>query len=356
MRLLAKKIRNEVAGRTVWDEKARLLNRPDVSITNPEYLKLGKSVYINRNVEMVTPVEGNQPNTHIYLGKHTSIGRYTELCIGAGNKLHVGDYSSMNQGCVLIGDVTIERYCTLAYNVYMSSGNHYFDKRPTWLIKDQDHWFSSQPGNRKALNEPIQIDEDVWLGWGVFVKAGVHIGRGAIIGANAVVTKDVPPYTVWAGVPAKQIDVRFPFSPPKRLEAMDENHWPYFYKGFLMRQKEISFSKRHSSLLSQSQSCVLMGGKKLKKLQIMGHLTESVRRLELQVECNRKTAGTLSITNPTFNETINISPDCFNEEAKQNLPTLLRGHNEIRFTVLPKRSVDERESDFGIMSLNAITA
>lgn len=55
----------------------------------------------------------------------------------------------------------------------------------------------------------ILMDDDVWLGYGVIVMSGVHIGQGAVIAAGAVVTKDVPPYSIVGGVPAKVIKYRF---------------------------------------------------------------------------------------------------------------------------------------------------
>lgn len=57
--------------------------------------------------------------------------------------------------------------------------------------------------------EPVEIGNDVWIGDGVFIKNGVKIGDGAILGARAVVTKDIPPYAVAVGCPAKVIKYRF---------------------------------------------------------------------------------------------------------------------------------------------------
>ena len=55
----------------------------------------------------------------------------------------------------------------------------------------------------------ISIDDDVWIGQNAIVMSGVHIGQGAVVGAGAVVTKDVPPYAIVCGVPAKVIKYRF---------------------------------------------------------------------------------------------------------------------------------------------------
>src|SRR6185437_10278424 len=88
---------------------------------------------------------------------------------------------------------------------------------------------------------PVTVGEDCWLGINAVVTPGVSIGRGCIVGANSVVTRDLPPYTIAAGAPARPIGARLQFSPPSRLDAGSDADLPYFYCGF--RQLRISDSK-----------------------------------------------------------------------------------------------------------------
>lgn len=71
----------------------------------------------------------------------------------------------------------------------------------------------------------IIIGNDVWIGFEAVIMAGVHIGDGAIIGARAVVTKDVPPYTIVGGVPAREIRKRFDAATVERLQALKWWDW-----------------------------------------------------------------------------------------------------------------------------------
>ena len=86
----------------------------------------------------------------------------------------------------------------------------------------------------------IVIGNDVWIGYEAVIMAGVHIGNGAIIAARAVVTKDVPPYTIVGGVPARPIRKRFDKETIRQLETLKWWEWsaekirrclPYIRKG-----------------------------------------------------------------------------------------------------------------------------
>ena len=72
----------------------------------------------------------------------------------------------------------------------------------------------------------IVIGNDVWIGYEAVIMAGVHIGNGAIIAARAVVTKDVPPYTIVGGVPARPIRKRFDEEVIRKLETLKWWDWP----------------------------------------------------------------------------------------------------------------------------------
>lgn len=73
--------------------------------------------------------------------------------------------------------------------------------------------------NRLMVHAPVHVEDDAWLGAGVVVLPGVRIGRGAIVGAGAVVTRDVPPFAIVAGVPARL--VRTMVEPPTALAGQE---------------------------------------------------------------------------------------------------------------------------------------
>jgi len=111
-----------------------------------------------------------------------------------GNKISIGDNSGIGIDAWIPGTVAIGRNVMMGPQVMIISRNHRVD-RVDVPMREQGH----------APDEPVTIDDDVWIGARSILLPGVHVGRGSIIGAGAVVTRDVPPYTVVAGVPAKVI-------------------------------------------------------------------------------------------------------------------------------------------------------
>ena len=147
-------------------------------------------------------------------------------------EIEIGARSTVQRGCTLNGDVRIGRGCLLAPNVFISSGHHHYDLCPALPIQEQDLLASRNPSLWARYSRPVAVHDDCWLGTNVVLTPGVTVGRGAVVGANAVVTRDVVPYTIVGGVPARSIGTRLSFVPPRQIDGTVESDRPYFYSGF----------------------------------------------------------------------------------------------------------------------------
>lgn len=120
----------------------------------------------------------------------------------------------------------IGKFCSIACGVkfLMNSANHTLDSLSTYPFPIFYEEWSHGMSPKKAWDNKgnIVIGNDVWIGYEAIILAGVTIGDGAIIGTRAVVTKDVPPYTIVGGIPAKAIRLRFP---KKDIEQLLELKW-----------------------------------------------------------------------------------------------------------------------------------
>jgi len=115
----------------------------------------------------------------IAIGENTWIGQYNNLRASANAPVRIGDDCSLSQFCTLV-----------AANHHIAAG--------TPIIQ--------QPLAQEKRG--VVLGDDVWLGAGVTVLPGVTIAQGAVVGAGSVVTKDVPEYEIWGGVPAKKLGER----------------------------------------------------------------------------------------------------------------------------------------------------
>lgn len=142
------------------------------------------------------------------------LGRYTE--VGERSRISeatLDDYSYVTQDCV-IWCADIGKFANIAAAVRINAPNH-----PTWratlhhfTYRANDYW--PDAGTEEAFFDwrregRVRIGHDVWIGHGATVLPGVTVGDGAVIGAGAVVSRDVAPYTIVGGVPAKLIRERF---------------------------------------------------------------------------------------------------------------------------------------------------
>ena len=144
-------------------------------------------------------------------------------------------------GIVIWQELKIGNYCSIANNVSIGQGEHDLTKISTNSIFYDNAFTELTKGD-------CEIGNDVWIGVDSIIKRGIKIGNGAVIGANSVATKDVPPYTIVVGSPAKIIRYRFDESKIKLIE--DSKWWtiPYsdakkYFKIWKQNAKSIFLSQ-----------------------------------------------------------------------------------------------------------------
>ena len=162
----------------------------------------------------------------------STLGRYTE--IAARTRFHdsvLGDYSYVMQDCG-VWCAEIGKFANIAAAVRINATNH-----PTWrptlhhfTYRASDYWEDAE--HEEAFfdwrrQNKVTIGHDTWFGHGSTVLPGVSIGDGAVIGAGAVVSKDVAPYTIVGGVPARQIRERFDRATAARFQELAWWDWDH---------------------------------------------------------------------------------------------------------------------------------
>ncbi len=162
----------------------------------------------------------------------SQVGRWTEIaerCAVTDSML--GDYSYMMRECE-VWCARIGKFVNMASHVRLNATNH-----PTWRAAQHhftyragDYWADAAHetdffGWRRA--NAVTVGHDVWIGHGATVLPGVSVGDGAVIGAGAVVSKDVAPWTIVGGVPARPIRERFPPAIGARLSALGWWDWDH---------------------------------------------------------------------------------------------------------------------------------
>ena len=117
-------------------------------------------------------IQLTKPEPTVIIGRYVGIGRHN--VIAAKNRIEIGDYTQIGPYC---------------------------------QINDQGHGMDRADllMNQRAILAPVKIGRDCWLGSGVRILKGVTLGDGVIVGAGSVVSHDIPPYEIWAGVPARKL-------------------------------------------------------------------------------------------------------------------------------------------------------
>lgn len=162
----------------IFFSNARLIRLP-FDIRNRRYIKFGKQFTTGFGCRIEAfPMDGNE-----------------SICIKIGDNVQLNDYVHIGS----VGSITIGNNVLIASKVYISDHNH----------GGYDHIKSDSPlippFDRKQIVKPVSIEDNVWIGESVCILPGVSIGFGSVIGALSVVTKDIPPYCIAVGSPAKII-------------------------------------------------------------------------------------------------------------------------------------------------------
>ncbi|KOX91438.1 acetyltransferase [Haloarcula rubripromontorii] len=175
---------------------------------------------------------GPEPTLHEPVSiSESELGAWTEVRAEARlNESAIGDYTYLMER-VQLDYATVGKFGNVAADARLGPTNHPID-RPT------AHHFTYRAGMYEMgeddesifewrADQSVKVGHDVWLGHGAIVLPGVSIGNGAVVAAGAVVSRDVPPYTVVAGVPADPIRRRFDPEIAARIEATEWWDWDH---------------------------------------------------------------------------------------------------------------------------------
>ncbi|MCO4795630.1 MAG: acyltransferase [Bacteriovoracaceae bacterium] len=162
----------------------------------PKNIALRPGVRVSRN----SILKGNSSlNFAISVGANTQIMEQVLLCANEG-VIRIGNNSWIGPQCLIYGNghVRIGDHVMIAAKTSINTVSH-------------NHAIIGLPMNLQGINtDRVTIEDDVWIGLNATILQGVTIGKGSIIGAGAVVTKDIPPYSIAVGTPAKVISTRNP--------------------------------------------------------------------------------------------------------------------------------------------------
>ncbi|MGD2205993.1 MAG: acyltransferase [Anaerolineae bacterium] len=166
----------------------------DVRWQVPRRIRLGRRVMIGEGCFL----DAHSLDGRIVLGDDVWLSRGCYVVAYPGVEVRIEDQAYIGHRCLLYGHggIRVGRDVLMANDVQLICGNHTFARR--------DVPIRAQP----TVEQPIVVEEDVWLGASAIVLGGVTVGRGSVVGAGAVLTHDLPPYSIARGVPARVVGVR----------------------------------------------------------------------------------------------------------------------------------------------------
>lgn len=176
-----------------------------------------------------------RPGAYGRVGEHNSYRgcRINEAAV-------VGSYNYFGPGC-LVNYADIGNYCSFAPNSIIAPAEHSLNYATTCLR------ISRKTMNFDEAARRTQIGSDVWCGANTVIRQGLTIGNGAVIAAGAVVCRDVPPYAVVGGVPARVIRYRFP---EDEIAVLEQSRW---YEHEIAEAEQILNDLYRSGKLTQKE-------------------------------------------------------------------------------------------------------
>lgn len=185
-----------------------------------------KKIYPRTNDFETVYLKGIITNPNIIVGDYTMYNDFVSdpTQFEKNNVLY---HYPINKDRLIIG-----KFCSIACGAkfLFTSANHTLRSLSTYPFPlFFEEWNLDKKHVKSAWDNKgdIVIGNDVWIGYEAVILSGVHIGDGAIIGTRAVVTKDVPPYTVVGGIPAKEIKKRFDEETINKLQLLQWWNWSF---------------------------------------------------------------------------------------------------------------------------------
>jgi virginiamycin A acetyltransferase len=173
-----------------------------------------------RNIKNSTNNKNYSLSPKLKLGKHSMIRNGSEVY-----NVNLGDYSYISGPNSYVEDAIIGKYCSIARNVIIGVSGHNYEWVTTSPVITSKSYGIIKENVPEPQKEIPVIGNDVWVGLNVVIMRGVVIGDGAVIAAGSVVTKNVEPYSITAGIPAKHIKYRFNIDQISNLIAIKWWDW-----------------------------------------------------------------------------------------------------------------------------------